>query len=104
MSSAGVLGPTRTLSAPGRDAFGQQVSSDADGDAVVAWVRLDGSNSRVQARALSSSAVVGTARTLSAAGQDAVGPATASAPSGEALLVWQRFDGANARIQGATGP
>lgn len=104
VSAAGVLGPALTLSAGGQDAFGQQVSTGDTGNAVVTWVRLDGSNSRVQARTISSSAVLGPTETLSKRGQDAVGPAIASDASGDAIVLWQRFDGANARIQGAVGP
>ena len=104
VSAAGVPGEIRTVSASGQDAFGQQVATDADGDAVVAWVRLDGTSSRVQARALPAGGQPDPTRTLSRVGQDAVNPAVASAPGGSALVLWQRFDGANARIQGAAGP
>jgi hypothetical protein len=105
VSASGSLGTiTPPLSAPGQDAFAQQVSSDADGDAVVTWVRLDGTSSRVQARALSAGGALGATKTLSGAGRDAVAPQVASDAAGGAILAWQRSDGTHFRIQGAAGP
>ena len=49
-------------------------------------------------------AVLGATETLSAGGHDAVGPQLASDQGGDAIVVWQRSDGTNFRIQGATGP
>ncbi len=43
------FGATADLSAAGRDAVEPQVGIDADGDAVVAWLRSDGMNTIVQA-------------------------------------------------------
>jgi hypothetical protein len=104
VSAAGALGPTRTLSAAGQDAFSQQVSIDGGGSASITWVRLDGAHSRVQARPMSSAAVLGATETLSAGGHDAVGPQLATDQGGDAIAAWQRSDGTNFRIQGATGP
>ena len=39
ISAAGALGATKTLSAAGQSAFGPQIASDADGDAVAVWSR-----------------------------------------------------------------
>ena len=67
-------------------------------------VRLDGAHSRVQARTLSSAAVLGATETLSAGGHDAVGPSTRQRPGRRRdLLLWQRSDGTNFRVQSATG-
>ena len=46
---------------------GSQVAIDADGDAVFTWVRHDGSDYRVQARARSASGVLSAVQNLSAA-------------------------------------
>ena len=53
---------------------------------------------------MSSAAVLGATETLSAGGHDAVGPQLATDPGGDAIVAWQRSDGTNFRIQGATGP
>src|SRR5207302_29855 len=47
LSAAGVLGPIQTLSEAGQDSFGAQPAVSAEGDALVAWYRFDGSNSQV---------------------------------------------------------
>ena len=88
ISAAGVLGPSRTLSAAGHGPH-PQIASDADGDAVAVWPRSDGSNYRVQARTISAAGVLGPTRTLSAAGQDA-SPPVASDADGDAVAVWYR--------------
>ena len=49
----GRRGPLLQLSPPGQDATRPQVAVDADGDAVFAWQRLDGTSHRAEARVLS---------------------------------------------------
>jgi hypothetical protein len=97
-SAAGTLGPIQILSAAGQDAFDPQVAVDTDGDAVAVWRRFDGANYRIQARALSVTGALGSVQTLSAATRDALNPQVAIDPSGNAVVVWQRFDGTNVRI------
>ncbi len=104
ISAAGVLGPTRTLSAAGENAFLPQVASDADGDAVAVWYRFDGSKDRVQARTIPAAGVLGPIKNLSAAGQNANGPQVASDADGDAVAVWYRLDGTNNRVQASRGP
>jgi hypothetical protein len=50
-SAAGILQPLTVLSPPGVDAVASQVDVDPDGDAVVTWLRFDGTDYRVQASA-----------------------------------------------------
>jgi hypothetical protein len=50
-SSTGTLGSVQTLSPAGQSVSGTEVSSDPDGDAVVAWSRSNGSVNRIQAAA-----------------------------------------------------
>jgi hypothetical protein len=111
-SAAGALGPSQTLSSAGRSAFGGQVGIDADGDAVVVWQRFDGTTDcfggdaclRVQARTRSGAGVLGPVQTLSASGGYASSARVAVDPLGDALGVWQLFDGTVDRIQAAAGP
>jgi hypothetical protein len=68
---------------------------------VVTWGRFDGTNWRVQARALSAG-VLGPVKTLSPAGQDAVGSQIAVDADGDAVITWSKFDGTTYRIQART--
>jgi hypothetical protein len=97
---AGAPGPVRRLSASGQDALDPQVAVAPDGTAVVAWARSDGDSFRVQARRIGPGGVPEeSTRTLSGSGQDALDPAVAVAPDGEATVVWKRFDGFRYLVQ-----
>ncbi|MDQ3990737.1 MAG: hypothetical protein M3245_00290 [Actinomycetota bacterium] len=98
-SASGTLGPVRTLSDPGQKADDPQVAMDPGGNAVVVWRRYDGANSRIQARARSASGALSGVQTLSAAGRMAQHPQVAVDLAGNAVVVWERYDGANWRIQ-----
>jgi hypothetical protein len=114
-STAGTLGTIQTLSPSGQNAIRPQVGLDATGDAVVVWQRFDGSSSsccyRVQARSRSATGTLGPVETLSAPGQDSTFPQIGIDGNGNALIVWQRFDGsssscclrAQAQARSATG-
>jgi hypothetical protein len=102
LSAAGVLGPVHILSDASRDAFDPHVAIDPDGDAVVTWWRFDGSHDRVEARAISAAGVLGAIKTISKAGQNALAPQVALDADGDAVIAWQRSDGANERIQART--
>ena len=101
-SAAGVLGPVLTLSAAGQHAARPRVAMDADGNAVFTWLRSDGTNERVQARARSAAGALSAVQTLSAPGQHASDARVAVAASGMAVFTWQRSDGTNARVQART--
>lgn len=101
-AATGVLGPIETLSGPGQDATEPQVAVDASGDAVIVWYRSDGTNQRIQARALSAAGVLGPLQTLSQAGQNALNPQVAVSAGGKAVIVWQRFVEGHWRIQART--
>ena len=98
-SASGTLGQIQTLSAAGQSALEADVAVDATGNAFVVWRRSDGANERVQLRRRSASGNLSPIQTLSAAGQDAVDPGVAVDADGNAFVVWDRFDGANQRIQ-----
>jgi hypothetical protein len=94
-SSTGTLGAVETLSDPGQNASMPQVAVDSSGNAVFTWVRPDGTNKRIEARARSAAGTLGAVEPLSAAGQDADDPQVAVDPNGNAVFTWQRFDGTN---------
>jgi DNA-binding beta-propeller fold protein YncE len=122
-SAAGSLGPVQTLSGPGQDARFPGLGVDAGGNAVVSWMRFDGSDPgtaspccwRIQVRARSATGTLGPIQTLSVPGQNAVAARVAVEPDGDAVITWQRDDGSSeyccSRIQararsrtGALGP
>ncbi|MDQ3990774.1 MAG: hypothetical protein M3245_00485 [Actinomycetota bacterium] len=98
-SAAGALSPVETLSAAGQNAHVPQVAVDQDGDAVIAWHGFDGTNSRIQARRRSKAGALSAVKKLSAAGRDAHGAQVAVDQDGHAVIVWERHDGTNWRIQ-----
>ena len=111
-SAAGVLGLVRSLSVGGR-ARVRQSGGDrrGTGDAVITWLRNDGTYDIAQARRLSAAGVVGPILNLAPTGQDAVDPHVAVDFAGNAVFTWRRWDGANDRVYartlsaaGAVGP
>ena len=99
VSPAGVLGPLKTLSTDAADAENVGVGIDADGDAVVSWLRFTNQNFRVHARTLSAGSALGARLMLSGGGQDAFRPDVAVAADGSSVVAWQRFDGSDFRVQ-----
>lgn len=101
-SAAGTLGAVQTLSpaGPPNGAVAPEVAVDADGDALVVWRRADSTTDcggfgcfRIQARARSAAGILGPVLTLSPAGEDASDAQVAIDAEGDALTVWNRFDG-----------
>jgi hypothetical protein len=100
--AGGVMSLVQTLSDPGEFAYDPEVGVDAAGNAVFTWYRKDGTNWRVQTRPVSAAGVPGPVSTLSAPGEDAVFPNIAVNAAGDAVIGWQRSDGANTRAEVAT--
>jgi hypothetical protein len=101
--AGGSFGADVTVSAAGHPASGPVVSMDNSGKALVAWIRSDGVNDRVEA-AIRSPGVGGTygaISTLSAAGHDAFDMRAAAGPNVDSngVVVWSRSDGTNLRVQ-----
>jgi hypothetical protein len=88
-----------TLSTAGQNALDPQVAVDANGNAVFAWRRFDGTNWRIQARTRSAAGVLGPVQNLSAAGQNATSSQVGVDSDGDAVFTWRRFDGTKLRIQ-----
>jgi uncharacterized protein GlcG (DUF336 family) len=101
-SAAGTLSAVQTLSTSGRNADSPQVAVDPTGDAVVTWSRYDGTNVRIQARARSAAGALSFVQTLSPSGQNAFNPQVAVDTDGDAVFTWERYDGANTRVQTRT--
>jgi hypothetical protein len=101
-SSGGTVSAVQTLSAAGQDATNPQVGVDLAGEGLVVWPRSDGSFQRIQARARTAGGTVSATQTLSDAGGNAHNAQVGVDSAGNAVVVWQRFDGANTRVQART--
>jgi hypothetical protein len=114
-SAGGTLFPIEAVSAPGADASEPRVAVDRMGNAVFVWLRRDGTHScdgfgcvRAQARGRSPEGVLLPIETLSAAGQNASGPAIVADPDGgldpssaDAAAAWARPYACCKRIEAA---
>ena len=92
ISAAGAVGPLLQLSAAGQDATRPQAGVDADGGAVFAWQRLDGTSFRADARALSAAGVLEPITQLSSSRWTSITPQVAVDPAGDAVFVWRSTD------------
>jgi hypothetical protein len=103
-SKTGALGPIETLSAAGGDAEVPRVAVDDNGDAIVTWIRSDGSNTRAQARTRTAAGVWSAVTNLSAAGVNALGARVAIDDTGAGIVVWHRNGGGLDTVQFRTHP
>ncbi|MCW2978480.1 MAG: hypothetical protein JWO14_207 [Solirubrobacterales bacterium] len=92
------------LSAATRNALEPQVAVDPGGDAVAVWERYDGADYIVQAATSAAGGSWQTPVDLSAATQNALEPQVAVDPAGDAVAVWERYDGADYIVQASTSP
>jgi hypothetical protein len=98
-SAAGTLSSTQTLSVAGQTASSAHVSVDPKGNAVFAWVGFDGTAQRIQTRARSVAGTLSSMQTLSDSGKNAFDPRVGVDLGGNAVFLWQRFDGILNRVQ-----
>jgi len=98
-SASGTFGTVQTLSSAGQSATQPQVAIDPNGNAVFAWRRSDGTNTRVEARARSAAGTLGAVQLVSPAGQNAMAPQVGIDSTGDAVLTWARSDGTNTLVQ-----
>ena len=101
---SGAWSAPQDLSAPGRDAEFPQVAFDRFGNALAVWHRFNGANLIVQAAARPAGGVWSAPQDLSVPGQDAENAQVAFDPAGNAVAVWERFDGTSWMIQAAARP
>lgn len=110
LAPGGEWSAVQPLSRPGRGpghgrrrfAYSPRIAVAPTGAAVAVWRRGDGDKSIVQAAVRDLSGRWSAAVDLSAKGENAVAPAVAIGPDGEAVAVWHRFDGGHQIIQAAT--
>jgi hypothetical protein len=81
-----------------------QVALDAKGDAVAVWEAHSGSNVVVQAAMRAAGGNFGQPADLSAPGADAGNPQLAFDGQGNAIAVWDRFNGTSYVVQAAMRP
>ncbi len=98
----GTFGPVLSISDPGQNASDPNIAVDPSNNVIVAWSRSDGTNIRIQSAFAPAAGAFAAPVTVSDPGFDATKPEVDFDNSGRALLVWQRFDGANLRVQATT--
>lgn len=92
VAADGTLGPLMTLSAAGQDANGLELAADDAGNGVVVWRRSDGTNSRIEARTMTTAGALGPVSLLSERGRSAVTPVAAPLGGGLSRVAWLRQD------------
>ena len=92
------------LSADGQDANRPQLALDGAGNALAVWERFNGTHVIAQWASRPAGSVWQAALNLSAPGQDAFDPKVALNEAGNALAVWQRWNGASDVAQGTARP
>jgi hypothetical protein len=103
-AARGSFSSTINLSADGEPASFSDVAMNAAGDAIVAWPRGPLKAQILQASVRPAGGGFSQPVNLSAAGQDADAARVAIDSAGNAIAVWNRFDGANFIVQAATRP
>ena len=102
ISTAGVLGPTRTLS-KSVTSQGPKISSDEAGNAIAVWDRSIDFRHRIEARSISAAGVVGPTTIVSGTGPSlasARSPQIAGKPAGGGIVAWtQTLSGGKDRAQ-----
>jgi hypothetical protein len=89
-----------TISDAGQSSSEPQLDIDSANNIIVVWTRFDGANNRIQAAFKSAGGSFGTPVSVSDPGFAANAPQVDFDNANRALVVWQRFDGANIRVQG----
>jgi hypothetical protein len=95
----GTLDATQTISDPGGDASEPQVAFDPSGNALAVWSQFVAPNTRIEAAFRPAGGSFGAPLLVSAAGQNASQPHVAMDSSGKAVVVWERSDGTNLRVE-----
>lgn len=96
LTAAGRITPVRTLQT-GDHTVRVSIAADAKGNALLAWRRYIGHDSRVVARTLSAAGTLGAQTEISPSGSDARTPRVAMTPGGRAVVTWISGSAANAR-------
>jgi hypothetical protein len=92
-----------TLSQSGQQAYDPRIAVDSSGNATVVWRLIDGTDAIIKASAKPYGGTWQTTPdTLSQSGQQAYDPRIAVDSSGNATVIWGRFNGNNLVIQSST--
>jgi PKD domain len=93
------------ISNAGNEDYDPQVAIDEHGDVVAVWEHNNGGQEVVQAAQLpAGGSWQSTASQLSEGGQSAYNPELASNPQGDAVVVWERYNGSDQIAQAAQLP
>jgi hypothetical protein len=92
-TATGTLGDVESISPAGKNAGVPQVAVTPTGNAVFTWTLNNGTNDVIQVRSRSSTGTLSSVQALSTAGQNAEESQIAVDPNGNAVIVWERFDG-----------
>ena len=98
-SADGELGEIEEISAFAADADQPEIGVDAEGDAVITWLRENTGGDQVQARTRTADGTLGSILTLSNTGDPHTHPQLAVSANGVAAIAWQRDDGYDTRIK-----
>jgi hypothetical protein len=99
-AGGGAFGAVQTISDPGQNASDPDIAVDPSNNVLLTWSRSDGTNIRIQSAFKPAGGSFAAPLTISDAGFDATKPEADFDDAGKALLIWQRFDGTNLRVQG----
>ena len=102
--AGGVWQPSVSVSEDGQNADAPQLAFDPQGNATAVWERSDGSNEIVQAALRPAGGAWQPPVDVSQKGKTAHKPQLALDAAGDALAVWERFDGNNWIVQSALRP
>jgi PKD domain len=104
-ASGGGWNPPVTLSEASQNASYPQVAIDPQGEAIVVWERYNGSHNVVQASVRPAPGESWqTPVNLSETNHEAYLPQLAIAPNGEAIAVWELYNGSHAFVQASVRP
>jgi hypothetical protein len=102
--TGGSFGAPQTLSPAGYEAREPHVAMNAAGEAVLVWSLGSGLSEEIQAATASSGGIFGEAHDLTGFTTVASIPQVALDSHGDAIAVWDGWDGSNIRIQEALRP
>jgi hypothetical protein len=88
----GAWSAAQTISDVGEASSGPSLAVDPAGNAIAVWTQSDGTNLRIHSAYKPAGSSFGADVTVSGAGQDASAPDVSMDNSGNALVVWQRYD------------
>jgi hypothetical protein len=103
-AAGGSFGPAQTLSPAGYEAREPRVAMNASGEAVLVWSLVSGLTEKVQASSAAPGGTFGEPRDLTPFTTVASVPQITLDPHGDAIAVWDGWDGSNIRVEDALRP